>query len=109
VQYLFDFNYIWEVYKPPGNRRWGYYVLPVLYGDRFVARFDSRFQGGIWSIVRWWWEGEQPPTEEVVFAVRQAASSFAAYLGAKAVALPTNSDETTHQVFAGIVEKVLLT
>ncbi len=108
VQYLFDFHYIWEVYKPPVNRRWGYYVLPVLYGDRFVARFDSRFQGGIWSILRWWWEGEKPPTEEVVVAVRRAAISFAAYLGAGTVALPKNSDEPTLRVFAGIVEKVLL-
>ncbi len=108
VQYLFDFHYIWEVYKPPANRRWGYYVLPVLYADRFVARFDSRFQGGIWNIARWWWEGEKPPTDEVVVAVRQAASRFMAYLGARMVALPKSSDEATLQVFADIVEKALL-
>ena len=37
---LFGFEYLWEVYKPVAERRWGYYVLPVLYGDRFVARFE---------------------------------------------------------------------
>jgi uncharacterized protein YcaQ len=27
---------------PPANRRWGYYVLPVLDGDRFIGRFDAK-------------------------------------------------------------------
>lgn len=40
---LWGFTYAWEVYKPERDRRWGYYVLPILYQDRFVARFDGRF------------------------------------------------------------------
>jgi uncharacterized protein YcaQ len=40
---LFDFDYKWEVYTPEPQRRFGYYALPVLWGDRLVARFDTRF------------------------------------------------------------------
>ena len=39
---LFGFEYIWEVYKPEHLRKFGYYALPVLWGDRLVARFDSK-------------------------------------------------------------------
>jgi uncharacterized protein YcaQ len=39
---LFGFDYVWEVYKPEHQRKFGYYALPVLWGDQLVARFDSR-------------------------------------------------------------------
>ncbi len=39
---LWGFDYLWEVYVPEPKRRWGYYVLPMLYGDRFVGRIEPR-------------------------------------------------------------------
>ena len=48
---LFDFDYIWEVYKPAHLRRWGYYTIPILWGDRLVARFDSKLDRGTGTLV----------------------------------------------------------
>ncbi len=39
---LFDFDYVWEGFFPPAKRRWGYYVLPIIFGDRFVGRIEPR-------------------------------------------------------------------
>lgn len=42
MEELFEFDYILEMYKPAGARIWGYYALPVLYGDRLVGKLDAR-------------------------------------------------------------------
>lgn len=39
---LFGFDYVWEVYKPEHQRKFGYYTLPMLWGDHLVGRFDSK-------------------------------------------------------------------
>jgi uncharacterized protein YcaQ len=42
ASHLFDFDYLWEVYKPASQRRWGYYTLPVLWGERLPARIELK-------------------------------------------------------------------
>jgi uncharacterized protein len=39
---VFGFDYHLEMYKPATKRRWGYYALPILYGDRLVGKLDAR-------------------------------------------------------------------
>jgi uncharacterized protein len=55
---LYGFDYIWEVYVPAAKRRWGYYVLPVLFGDRLVGRIEPRIERrtGTLRIAGLWWE-----------------------------------------------------
>ena len=84
IKDLFDFDYRWEVYKPVIERRYGYYVLPVLYGDRFVARFEPGRdkQNGVLLIKNWWWESGIRQTKKMRFALRQCFRQFLGYLGA---------------------------
>jgi uncharacterized protein YcaQ len=39
---VFEFDYVLEMYKPEAKRRWGYYALPILYGDRLVGKLDAK-------------------------------------------------------------------
>jgi uncharacterized protein len=45
VKQVFDFEYVWEVYKPASQRRWGWYVCPLLHRGRLVGRIDARIEG----------------------------------------------------------------
>lgn len=95
VRHLFGFDYLWEVYVPEAKRRWGYYVLPVFYGDRFVARFDSRLRAGVWEIFSWYWEPDVTPGPELLGALTEAVRRFRAYLGAAGLKLPTGLAKAT--------------
>ena len=44
VAQIFNFDYIWEVYKPAEKREWGYYVTPLLYRGQLVGRIEARRQ-----------------------------------------------------------------
>jgi uncharacterized protein len=97
VEHLFEFEYRWEVYVPPGKRRWGYYVLPVFHGDRFVARIDSKQVGDVWQVLSFRWETS--PTLARLDSLSRAASHFRDYLRAAALKLPTGLDRKTRAAF----------
>lgn len=81
---LFGFDYRWEVYRPAGQRKYGYYVLPVLCGDRLVARFEPvRVRpGDRFAVSRWWWEEDVEVTRELLEAVMRGLERFSGGLGA---------------------------
>jgi len=60
VRHVFDFEYVWEVYKPAKQRKWGWYVCPLLYRDRLVGRIDARVEKGALLVSKLWIEGDVP-------------------------------------------------
>ena len=55
---LFEFDYVWDLFHPPAKRRYGWYVLPMLFRDRFVGRIEPRIDrdGGSVQVLGLWWE-----------------------------------------------------
>ncbi len=82
---LFGFDYVWEVYKPQHQRKFGYYTLPVLWGDRLVARFDSKLDRttNTFVILGLWLEDEALGTDEAFAeALARGFARFVTFLGA---------------------------
>jgi uncharacterized protein YcaQ len=78
---LFDFHYRLEMYVPKAKREYGYYVLPILVGDRIVGRIEPRFDRKTKTLdVLGAW-GDTSRADE-------ALASLAAFLGAEQTRLP---------------------
>ena len=90
VKKIFGFEYTWEVYVPEVKRKYGYYVLPVLYENRLIARFEPvKYEPGRpFKIKNWWWEPfylKQKPGSKIRDSVVRGLENFAEYLRADGV------------------------
>ena len=83
---LFGFDYVWEVYKPAHLRKFGYYTMPILWGDQLVARFDSKFDRttNTFVILGLWLEDKHLGKDEAFAeALARGFGRFVTFLGAK--------------------------
>jgi uncharacterized protein len=83
---LFGFEYVWELFVPPAKRRWGWYVLPVLFRDRLVGRVEPRIDRaeGVVRVLNLWWEDNFDPrrVEGFVDAMRAALGAYLQFASA---------------------------
>ena len=83
---LFGFDYVWELFIPPAKRRWGWYVLPMLFGDRLVGRIEPRIDrvGNKVEVLDLWWEDGFVPrrADGFVDAMRAALRAYLEFAGA---------------------------
>jgi uncharacterized protein len=87
---LFDFEYTWEVYTPAHKRRWGYYVLPILYGDDLVARLDPKLDRTTMTLeIKGFWHEDDAPVKDADFAdaLAKGLVRFAKFVEAEKVNL----------------------
>lgn len=89
---LFGFEYTWEVYVPAPKRRFGYYTLPILFGDRLVGRIEPRLERRErrLRIAGAWFEEGFAPLDEPGFvtALRDAVDAYRIFVGARSVTWP---------------------
>ena len=93
VQQLFGFDYIWEVYKPAAQRRWGYYVCPLLHRGALVGRFEGRIVRGApardeLTLVGLW---PEPGQRFERAAFKDAFVRHATQLGVRAARIPAHA------------------
>jgi uncharacterized protein YcaQ len=87
---LFGFEYVWELFVPPAERRWGWYVLPIVFRDRFVGRIEPRIdraRARVEVLDVWWEDGFTPRRADgFVDAMRDALLAYLGFAGADRLA-----------------------
>ena len=81
IEALWDFQYSWEIYTPREKRRYGYYVLPVLYGEKLIGRMEAVAERKTQSLeVRHiWYEEGVRQTAKLKKALEGAVKRLAAF------------------------------
>lgn len=90
VMRLFAFDYTFEAFVPAPKRRYGYYVLPIMQGDRLIGRLDPKFhrERGVLEIKGLWWEPHIRPTKARKRLLSDALLRLAQLIGAEEIQAP---------------------
>lgn len=82
---LFAFDYRFEAFVPAPQRKYGYYVLPILMGDKIVGRLDPKLDRstGVLTILGLWWEPDVRITKALQRALCECLDRYAKFIGAQ--------------------------
>ena len=89
IKSIFNFDYQIECYVPEKKRKFGYYTLPILFGDKFVARFDSKAdrKTKVFTIKNFWFEENFTPNDEFYTKLNLQLNAFSFFCGCEKITL----------------------
>ena len=81
IKALFDFEYSWEIYTPAPKRKYGFYVLPILYGDRFAGRIEAvcQLKTNVLLVKNIWYEDGVRQTKKLLSEIDKTLKRFARF------------------------------
>ncbi|MCR4634240.1 MAG: winged helix DNA-binding domain-containing protein [Erysipelotrichaceae bacterium] len=87
IRSLWDYRYSWEIYTPAEKRKYGYYTLPILFGERFVGRIEvaADRREGILRLKGLWWEAGVRQSKKLHRALAKTLRDFARFNDCKRV------------------------
>ena len=87
IEALWDYQYSWEIYTPVPRRKYGYYVLPMLYGDRFIGRIEPKADNKAKTLIvrNVWFEPGIRQTKKISVLVDRAVQRLAQFNGCSCV------------------------
>ena len=103
---LFAFDYVWEGFFPAARRRWGYYVLPIVFGDRFVGRIEPRIDRdrARVEVLNLWWEDGFAPRRRVCRGDARRAPGLPALRRRRPPRVGTSPDSGEAALHPGVTE-----
>ncbi len=83
IKEIFDFEYKWEIYTPQSQRKYGYYVLPILYGEGLVGRIEMAYdrKNRKLNVSHIWYEPGVRVTKKLESGIKSALKHFEAFNG----------------------------
>ena len=83
IEALWDYRYSWEIYTPVEKRKYGYYVLPILYGDSLIGRIEAVAdrKSEMLHVKNIWYEEGVRQTKKMAAAIDNAVAKLATFNG----------------------------
>ena len=94
VAALWDFRYSWEIYTPADKRKYGYYTLPILWGEAFIGRIEAAAdrRSGTLRVKNVWLEPGIRPSKKLSGLIDRAVQRLARLNDCSCPERPANQD-----------------
>ena len=79
IEKIFDYTYTWEIYVPKEKRQYGYYVLPILYGEKLIGRIEPVIKDGELYVRGLWLEKGVRKSKKLNHALNKRLKTFARF------------------------------